>query len=146
MRVTLLTTTRNMKYNKAIILQLFTRYLQGKICAFPRPIIGYWIDIPQTLMYMMIHYYNNHCCFSTGQSDWLEMVSYGSFRFDQTRYNVYLSLKRLLKLVFEDPEALAEESKKKVFVCVKWSGKDCMMYLLIASEIYCFNVIFCTRI
>ena len=74
------------------------------------------------------------------------MVSYGSFRFDQTRYNVYLSLKRLLKLVFEDPEALAEESKKKVFVCVKGNGKDCMMNLLIASEIYCLNVIFCATI
>ena len=74
------------------------------------------------------------------------MVSYGSFRFDQTRHNVYLSLKRLLKLAFDDPEGLAEESKKKVFVCVKRSGKDCMMYLLIASEIHCLNVIFCATI
>ena len=137
MRVTLLTTTRNMKYNETFILQLFTRNLQGKIGAFPRSIIGYWINNPQTLMYMMIRYCNNHCCFSTGQSDWLEMVSYGSFRLDQTRYNVYLSLKRLYQLAFEDPDALAEESKKKVFVCANGSGKNCMMYLLIASEIYC---------
>ena len=142
MGITLLTTTPNMKYNKNFKCCRFLRYIYKE----KRSIAGYSIGSPHTLMYMRIHYYNNHCCLSIGQSDSLEMVSCESFPFDQTRYNEYLSLMRLYQLDFEAPDALVEENKRKVFVCVNWSGRDCTMYLLIASEIYYLYMIFYTKI
>ena len=125
--------------NVADFYTIFTRELL-------RSMAGYSIGSRHTLMYMRIQYYNNHCCLSIGQCDSLEMVSYGSFPFDQTRYNECLSLMRPYQLDFEAPDALAEENKKKVFVCVNWSGRDCTMYLLIASEIYYLYMIFYTKI
>jgi len=53
---------------------------------------------------------------------------------------------RLHQLDLEAPDALVEENKKKVFVCANWGGRDCTMYLLIASEIYYLYMILYTKI